>query len=296
MPGLDTDRLEAFSETARLKSFTRAAKRLHVTQSALSQRIAKLEEEIGATLFLRRPSGVALTETGRRLLRYCQAKEQLDTELLGDLGEAGEGDLSGPLRVAAYSSVLRSVVVPALAPLLRANPAVTAEFLVRQTSELPGMLRQAAADFVVLDRRLSWRGIESMALGREEYMVIEGVRRRGPPDIYLDNDPDDDVTRWFFAGRPEAPDYRRVFMSDVYGIIDGVAGGLGRAVVPRHLVRRGTGVRRVEIFAPRSVLVHVHYYRLPAPSLLHRRVLAALAERAPRHLEAPDSPPTPETP
>lgn len=294
MPGLDTHRLKAFSETARLKSFTRAAKRLHVTQSALSQRIAKLEEEIGATLFMRLPSGVALTETGRRLLRYCQAKEQLDTELLRDLGNKDKSGLSGPLRVAAYSSVLRSVVVPSLAPLLRANPAVAVEFLVRQASELPGILRQAAADFVILDRRLSWRGIEAAPLGSEEYVVIEGVRRRGPADVYLDNDPEDDVTRWFFAGRPEAPDYRRCFMSNVYGILDGVAAGLGRAVVPSHLLKRGTGVRRVEEFAPRTVQTHVHYYRLPAPSLLHRRVLEALVERARRYLAGPPTISSPE--
>ena len=256
---LATDRLAAFYETARLKSFTRAAARLHVSQSALSQRVHKLEDELGATLFVRGTDGIRLTETGLRLLRYCQAKDQLDAELLRDLKEPAVGELAGPLRVAAYSSVLRSAVLPALARLLRGNPAIQIEFQVHQTSALP--------------------------LGRERYVVIESARRASPADIYLDNDPDDDVTRWFFAGRPDAPDYRRAFMCDVYGILDGVAQGLGRAVVPRHLVRRGAGVRVIESYSARHVDVVLHHYTVAAPASLHKQVVAALVGGCGRHLE-----------
>jgi DNA-binding transcriptional LysR family regulator len=283
---LATDRLAAFYETARLKSFTRAAARLHVSQSALSQRVHKLEEELGATLFVRGTDGIRLTETGLRLLRYCQAKDQLDAELLRDLKEPAIGDLAGPLRVAAYSSVLRSAVLPALTPLLRGNPAIRIEFQVHQTSALPRVLREGAADFIVLDRKLAWSDVTALPLGRERYVVIESARRAAPADIYLDNDPDDDVTRWFFAGRPDAPDYRRVFMCDVYGILDGVAQGLGRAVVPRHLVRRGSGVRMIDSYSDRHVDVVLHHYTVAAPASLHKQVVAALVGGCGRHLES----------
>lgn len=283
---LATDRLAAFFETARLKSFTRAAARLHVSQSALSQRVHKLEEELGATLFVRGNDGIRLTETGLRLLRYCQAKDQLDAELLRDLKEPAVGDLAGPLRVAAYSSILRSAVLPSLAALLRGNPAIQIEFQVHQTSALPRVLREGAADFIVLDRRLAWSDVTALPLGRERYVVVESARRASPPDIYLDNDPDDDVTRWFFAGRPDAPDYRRAFMSDVYGILDGVSQGLGRAVVPRHLVRRGAGVRVVEGFSTRHVDVFLHHYTVAAPASLHKQVVAALVGECGRHLDS----------
>lgn len=282
---LDTGRLAAFFETARLKSFTRAAARLHVSQSALSQRVHKLEEELGATLFVRGTDGIRLTETGLRLLRYCQAKDQLDAELLRDLKEPAVGLLAGPLRVAAYSSVLRSAVLPALAPLLRGNPAIQVELQVHQTSVLPRVLREGAADFMILDRRLAWSDVTALPLGRERYVVIESSRRAAPDDIYLDNDPDDDVTRWFFAGRPDAPEYRRAFMNDVYGILDGVAQGLGRAVISRHLVRRGSGVRVVDRYPERHVDVVLHHYAVPAPARLHRQVVAALVAGCGRHLE-----------
>ncbi|MBA4378957.1 MAG: hypothetical protein C0395_09965 [Gemmatimonas sp.] len=283
---LATDRLAAFFETARLKSFTRAAARLNVSQSALSQRVLKLEEELGATLFVRGNDGIRLTETGLRLLRYCQAKDQIDAELLRDLKEPAVGDLAGPLRVAAYSSILRSAVLPSLAALLRGNPAIQIEFQVHQTSALPRVLREGAADFIVLDRRLAWSDVTALPLGRERYVVVESARRASPPDIYLDNDPDDDVTRWFFAGRTDAPDYRRAFMSDVYGILDGVAQGLGRAVVPRHLVRRGSGVREIEDFSMRHVDIFLHHYTVAAPASLHKQVVAALVGECGRHLDS----------
>jgi DNA-binding transcriptional LysR family regulator len=73
--GLQTSHLEAFSEVAKLRSFSKAAKVLHVTQSALSQRVMNLESEIGHALFIRDPAGIRLTDEGQELLRYCRSKD-----------------------------------------------------------------------------------------------------------------------------------------------------------------------------------------------------------------------------
>lgn len=59
--------LEAFEAVARHKSFTRAARELHVTQSAISHRVRALEEQLGAPLFVREGKSVALTDAGRVL-------------------------------------------------------------------------------------------------------------------------------------------------------------------------------------------------------------------------------------
>ncbi len=65
--------LSAFMTVAATLNFTRAAERLHITQSALSQRIRQLEMEIGTTLLNRSCQGVELTEAGSRVLRFCRA-------------------------------------------------------------------------------------------------------------------------------------------------------------------------------------------------------------------------------
>src|ERR671934_178431 len=64
--------LEAFVETARLGSVTRAAEALFVTQPALTARLNALEQAVGAPLLVRRRGGVRLTEAGRAFLPYAE--------------------------------------------------------------------------------------------------------------------------------------------------------------------------------------------------------------------------------
>jgi molybdenum-dependent DNA-binding transcriptional regulator ModE len=68
-----------FREVARHGSLRRAAERLFVAQSAISRRIAALEEELGVQLFERRARGMALTAAGQRLLEFADdARIRLD--------------------------------------------------------------------------------------------------------------------------------------------------------------------------------------------------------------------------
>lgn len=75
---LDTRRLRIFCTVAELGSFTAAAARLHLTQSAISQQMAILEREVGTALVERRPRGIRLTAAGRLLAERARL-------LLGEL-------------------------------------------------------------------------------------------------------------------------------------------------------------------------------------------------------------------
>ena len=77
--------MEAFYQIAKTGNFTRAAAALHITQSALSQRIKQLEEELGVTLLIRERSGTVLTTEGERMLRYCQLQSTMEEEMLRDI-------------------------------------------------------------------------------------------------------------------------------------------------------------------------------------------------------------------
>src|SRR5437868_1982217 len=113
--------LQTFTQTSLTLNVTQAAKDLGLTQSALSQRLSLLEEDLEVTLFIREPRGLKLTEAGQKLLRFATMNQKIEEELLFDLkGHAQE--LAGTLRIGGYSSVLRSVLVPALVPFLRKNP------------------------------------------------------------------------------------------------------------------------------------------------------------------------------
>ena len=73
---LDLLKLHAFLHAAESLSFSKAAKRLHVTQPTVSHHIKNLEHELGVDLFDSSGSELQLTEAGRVLLR-CRAGEQV---------------------------------------------------------------------------------------------------------------------------------------------------------------------------------------------------------------------------
>src|SRR6185312_4564553 len=104
-------------------------------------------------------------------------KRALESEVLEDLAvEANveaSSDLSGTVRVAAFSSVARSCVLPAVSPVFRDNPRLNIEFSVRETSELEAMLGQGSSELVVLDHIVPRPDVEHVQLGTEELVLVE---------------------------------------------------------------------------------------------------------------------------
>ncbi len=280
--GLSSLHLDAFYAAAQALNFSQAAKELHITQSALSQRIKSLEEELGLTLFVRMPRGVALTDAGTRLLRYCQARGSLERELLEDLQGGSSGGLGGELRIGAYSSVMRSVITPALAPLLRANPKVRLHLQGGEIRELPELLLTGQVDYIVTDGEIHRADLESVVLGEEEYVMVHSTDFSMTEDIYLDHDPDDPVTAQFLALQGTNPgNYRRSFMDEIYGICDGVALGLGRAVIARHLVESDSRLTIDDGFKSMRTTVYLHYLHQPFYTELQKHVIEALRTGCP---------------
>jgi LysR family transcriptional regulator, low CO2-responsive transcriptional regulator len=89
--------IAAFTHAARERSFSRAAERLGVTQSSVTQHVAKLELIMGARLFVRRRNGLELTRAGRELFAVSdrlRTLEQLIEEKVGNYSEIAAGHLS----------------------------------------------------------------------------------------------------------------------------------------------------------------------------------------------------------
>ncbi|MBI3544535.1 MAG: LysR family transcriptional regulator [Deltaproteobacteria bacterium] len=275
---LSSTQLDAFAAVARSLSFSKAAVELGITQSALSQRVHNLEEELGLTLFLRDRAGARLTPEGARLLRYCSSRETLEAELLSELvSRPGEGQLTGHLRVAAFSSILRSAVLPAVSPLLGEHPRIQARFYGRELSELAPMLARAEADFVFTSSPLERDGVESVFVGHETLVLVESASRKAPPDTYLDHDPEDTTTERFLKSHGRTTrGTRRVFLDDVYGLLDGARLGLGRAVVSRHLLAGTRGLRVVTRSAALKEPVYLHFHSQPHYTRLQLAARAAL--------------------
>ncbi|MGE3974951.1 MAG: LysR family transcriptional regulator [Bdellovibrionales bacterium] len=281
---ITSHQLEAFFETAKLRSFSKAANALAVTQSALSQRISHLEKDLEVALFIRDPSGPLLTSAGELLLRHCMVTSSLEDEVLGQL-KSSHAQLRGQIRIAGFSSILRSVVIPSLAPFLRDHPQVHCEFRSYEVAELFQVLRNGEADFVILDYHLQKAGIAEHVLGQEEYIVIQSTKYKGAEDIYLDHGPQDNATESFFREQSNAPkSYRRSFMGDVYGILNGVELGLGRAIMSKHLLGTSSKVEIVKGYKKYQRDVVLSYYEQPYYSRLHKELVLQLTKKAKEYL------------
>ena len=126
MPRENLNDLLAFLAVAQDRSFTRAAARLGVSQSALSHTIRGLEERLGVRLLTRTTRSVSPTEAGERLLQNVAPRlEEIEAEIAAvtDLGERP----SGTVRITAIDHVIDSVLWPRLAPVLSKYPDVRVE-------------------------------------------------------------------------------------------------------------------------------------------------------------------------
>ena len=117
MSSLNFHHLRYFWAVAHEGGLTRAAERLHVSQSAVSVQIAKLEADLGHQLFERRGKQLLLTEAGRIALDHADTIFALGDELVGTLGESG-GPLQSVLRVGALSTLSRNFQLRFLEPLM----------------------------------------------------------------------------------------------------------------------------------------------------------------------------------
>lgn len=277
---LPSHQVSAFIELAKCKSFSKAANTLSVTQSALSQRISNLEIDLETTLFIREPSGLILTTAGEMLLRYCQTAQSLEEEVLKSL-KSSSTKFAGAFRIAGFSSIMRSIIIPSLAPFLRDNPAVVCEFKSFEVTELFDALRSSKADMVILDYHLNKNGVIEHTIGQEEYVVIESNSYESPNDLYLDHGPHDNATESFFNFQSSAPKtFRRSFMGDVYGIINGVEEGLGRAVMSKHLLKNNKKIKILKGHKKYLRDVTLNYFEQPFYSALHNEIIKQICKNS----------------
>src|SRR3954467_7932013 len=123
------DDLQAFVAVARERSFTKAAAKLGVSQSALSHTIRELEERLGVRLLSRTTRSVSPTETGARLLHNIGPRfDEIEAEVAA-VSELREKP-AGTIRITATENATETILVPKLAPLLREYPDIKVEIII----------------------------------------------------------------------------------------------------------------------------------------------------------------------
>ena len=152
------------------ENFSLAAQACHVGQPALSQQIAKLEKELGVTLFHRNSRGTSLTQAGQEFVRRAREILQL-SEALGSEMASYAGLQKGALDLGIITSLQCINFGGLLSAFCASYPDISINIVQGGTHNLVRQLNERKVDLAFLNRPLSGlpAGIEFLKLGGDEY-------------------------------------------------------------------------------------------------------------------------------
>jgi LysR family transcriptional regulator, chromosome initiation inhibitor len=273
---LDPAQLSALAAVHRRGSFDLAATELHVTSSAISQRIKALEEATGS-LLIRRGQPCHATETGLRLIRHHDEIALLERTLAQDLPSLSPGPTT--LRIAVNADSLATWVIPALAE----TEGFLFDLVIDDQDVSQDWLRRGDVAAAITAHPGPLQGCDTVPLGALRYHATASpafVRRWFPDGVTAPalsrapaltfSDKDRLQTQWAAArglSRAALPTHR---IASSQAFVDACLAGLAWGMNPAPLISDHLGAGRlVELVegTPLDVALHWQFTRLAAPAL-----------------------------
>src|SRR5947209_2715223 len=197
---MDPRRVLTFRAVAHERSFSRAARRLALSQPSVSNQVAALEREVGVSLLERRPGGLRLTPEGAILLEHADAIADRLGLAEAQLGGAAERQRTR-LRIGALPSALAGFVPAAIARVRERHPETRVTFDEGTSEELSRRLASGELDLAIAYQDTTWPRTESPGVQRhhllhEEFLVALPPHHRlaGEEEVALGDLRDDDWT------------------------------------------------------------------------------------------------------
>jgi DNA-binding transcriptional LysR family regulator len=266
-----------FYEVARHGGFTRAARDLLVSQSALSVQIRSFEQALGVTLFDRRRGGVDLTEAGE--LAYQTAERVFaDIEQMAARLRAPERTFAGAVSVATVNSIGIYVLPDILSRFRRTHPDARVRVDFKEAEAVVDLVVQNRADFAIVPWNRKYPELEGTRLTQNKMFLV------APPDHPLAAAAavsPRDLERYPFVGYEEGMHTRAV--------IDGLFKRLGlsieyamessNAATLKHMVMAGMGLGILPDFAVAGELRRGQLARLDLPAVTLSREIMLYVRR-----------------
>ena len=292
---LDPALLATFLAVLDAGRISAAARALHLSQPAVTAQIRKLEDALGAALFVRSVHGVAPTDAGLRLAGYARSIRRLLDEALAEVADTPEQ--SGPLVVAASTTIAAHVLPPLLAHFRAKHRDVPLHVHVGNTEQVVTEVREGRVPLGLVEGHARAAGVRLEPFLDDEIVAVVG--RDSPFKIRGARDLDTTPILWREAGsgtragveralrkagvhRRAARD-RDVELGSTEAILGGAVAGLGVAFVSRWSARAHLAAGLVRIVPGLDLVVRrTFYWALPAGALTGAAArFHAFAQRTP---------------
>ncbi|HJW11852.1 MAG TPA: LysR family transcriptional regulator [Albitalea sp.] len=243
--------VEAFYWVVSLKSVSRAAEKLYITQSAMSSRIAALEEELGVLLLDRRDKQFRLTVAGMRFFNHAQRLLALQREIKGEMGAGAGQQRAVSLRIGVIESVLHSWLIEWVQHMRSGNPDFELELTVETTPVLVDQIKRGALDLAICALPTVGEGLRSRALPPMEMVFVGHAQLHRKRRYTLADLAQLDLLTFQRGSQPHVGlldlfreaglQLKRVHaVSSISAMVQLVEGGFGVATLPLAALRRLT--------------------------------------------------------
>ncbi|GAA0941456.1 LysR family transcriptional regulator [Actinocorallia libanotica] len=167
---MELHQLEYFVAVAEERNFTRAAERLHISQSGVSAQIRRLERELGAELFDRSTRAAALTVAGKAALDHARAALAA-ARAVGQAVDEVNDLVSGSLTVGMVVGCTITPLFDALAAFHRAHPGVEISLLEADSDHLTERVRAGTLDLALVGAAAAPEDLESLTIISERLVA-----------------------------------------------------------------------------------------------------------------------------
>jgi DNA-binding transcriptional LysR family regulator len=250
---LDPRLFRSFLAVVKTQSFSAAGDDASLTQGAVSQQIAKLEDRLHTQLFVRAGTRVVLTSSGQLLAAYAKAYMEHATQFLEQLNEEFES-LRGEVSYAMPESCIHAPHFGWLLERRHAHPDIVLRIELRPSAEVVRDLLLGKIDFGFVNRPIDSPSVQDYPFCFEEYVLVQSGRETPLPlprsldellglPMVMYPGMIDCLNHWIRAQFREADPIPAVALhvhgefNDMRGALAMVEGALGVTVMPAHVVQ-----------------------------------------------------------
>lgn len=254
---MDLDSLKCFSAAADTLNFRAASRRVALSPGAFSERIRRLEEELGARLFDRTTRRAQLTDAGRRLLPHARQLLR-DADRCREIAQDTDAIVPYDVTIGTRFELGISWLSPSLAELSELAPERTIHLYMGDSPDLMARMQRGEIDACVTSTRLTSGTVRYATLHNEDYAFVGTDQEvSGPEDVedltLIDVSADLPLFRYLLDALPNGspwPFDTQLYMGGIAAIRYQILAGMGVGVLPRYFIRDDLKAGRLRELMP----------------------------------------------